>query len=897
MAHITFDLQNSSNPRSFSEDNLVHQYEFKKISNYIDEQLILADTDNNAAVRMHETISVLGSRGSGKTSFLESLMSKYQTSIKAEVLPMIDPTLIEEKGHVFLDIISRIDQKVEEKLFKKNNGFTFDSDNEKEGWDALMRKLADGLPMLDGLGGTMTEQSWQDAEYIMDSGKRSVMAAINLEKNFHLLITEALTILERNAFIIVFDDIDIDFLKGWRVLETIRKYFTTPKIITIISGDLKLFSLEIRKQQWKNFGKALLKNEGEALDKIADFNDIVTVMEGQYMQKVMKSERRIHLMSLAEKLKQEGEGYFRLIPNKTLSKQSITLEQYYTDILKRYGVNNAFQADTYITFILGLPLRTQIQFMRLYQAFDSVVNPYPVNILDPFLNDLYELRVDTTLVSSTPKLLSVVILKLLLSKRVLNEAYQLQPTTTDTSLNSSLTALAFSFADASRKSRGLFFDYFIKIGYVRNLHGTFGYLEDNLNSIQSDTSPSIEGLIKYAGLQQDRVLRDVVGDITAYFRGYLDMDRDNRQPWGGTIILPGLATNAKQQRNEIEDRIDFVFRDSSADEQTLAFIPLSINRYSTKNTTVLSYSIFGLLGTIGELLKESIFIPVALSELSQIRSYTMPDFIKRIIVEGEVGNTVNLDFRTFEHDSVFDDLPWSVIKWKEEFENVDLVFAPYLIGKIVTRFFYALANTQNFGNYASLGQMFHDQIVTFMNAVLIEESREIVGINIKLNLNNTNFSDQVFVDNLNAANRIGPQKFPVAQWLFTCPLLTAYLKPNLLESISLFNGRLYSAKTHINIFDQLCNVSTWGNTVKNENLQPMPTGRDFAGKYRALSKRKLPFNWFTFDTSMSSATKNKNIRINAKDIFGEDNLSSAYLRDFRKYLKKLNINSWSQKIS
>ncbi|MCD8079453.1 MAG: hypothetical protein LUF04_03295 [Bacteroides sp.] len=56
-----------------------------------------------------------------------------------------------------------------------------------------------------------------------------------------------------------FDDVDTDFAKGWPVMETIRKYLTSPQLITILSGDINLYTLLIRKKQWENFGKPLLK--------------------------------------------------------------------------------------------------------------------------------------------------------------------------------------------------------------------------------------------------------------------------------------------------------------------------------------------------------------------------------------------------------------------------------------------------------------------------------------------------------------------------------------------------------------------------------------------------------------------------------------------------------------
>lgn len=239
--NIIINLQESSNARKFEVGNIIHQREFDRAIALINKKIYRSDL--NEKIRYNDTISILGPRGSGKTSFLLSLQAYYKKGKKikeVEVLDIIDPTLIEEKGHVFLTIISLISETVESKLkISDCTPCSTSYPNMKE-WKDKLRKLADGLPSIDGVGSGLDYSNWQDAEYIMDKGLKSVKAAINLEVNFNELVCCALKILGKKVFIISLDDIDVDFRKGWPVLETIRKYLTSPQIIILLSGDLKL---------------------------------------------------------------------------------------------------------------------------------------------------------------------------------------------------------------------------------------------------------------------------------------------------------------------------------------------------------------------------------------------------------------------------------------------------------------------------------------------------------------------------------------------------------------------------------------------------------------------------------------------------------------------------------
>ena len=189
------------------------------------------------------------------------------------------------------------------------------------------------MPSIDIDNGSLYS-NWHDPEHVMRKGLDAVKAAKELEENFNKIVKKALEILGKKAFLIAFDDIDVNFNNGWKVLETIRKYLTSPQIITLLSGDLKLFSKAIRKHQWKNFGSELLTWEGEKLKKIEQYDELVTEIESQYMQKIMKASNRIHLLTIGEKLNNGGKIF--------INQQSdeITLYKHYEDFLGKLGLAN-----------------------------------------------------------------------------------------------------------------------------------------------------------------------------------------------------------------------------------------------------------------------------------------------------------------------------------------------------------------------------------------------------------------------------------------------------------------------------------------------------------------------------------------------------------------------------
>ena len=229
---VIITLSESTYAHYFKSGTRVHEYEYNRVFKMIEQQLMKAIdtkvTDEEkpyGLIRHHNTISIFGGRGSGKTSFLHTVFSecaqKYADQI--EMLKIVDPTLVETKGHVFLWIISLINEKVEARLnMGETDRKSTDYDRRKE-WKDAVRQLARGLHSLENVGIGMKNEHWHDDYFVVEIGLAQVDGALNLETNFRKMVDTALNILNKKAFLIAFDDIDVDMEKGWPVMETIRK--------------------------------------------------------------------------------------------------------------------------------------------------------------------------------------------------------------------------------------------------------------------------------------------------------------------------------------------------------------------------------------------------------------------------------------------------------------------------------------------------------------------------------------------------------------------------------------------------------------------------------------------------------------------------------------------------
>lgn len=800
-------LNHSNDAQAFEPKNLIHNSEFDRAKKWIKKQAKDAahalEINSGEYTPKYNTISILGTRGSGKTTFMKSLLKYEWEEESIQKIGILDPTLIEEKGHPFLTIVAEINRLVISH-FNKMDVYNNCLEMCKSQWEKHLKELSEGLPTLETIEAGF--EKWQDPEYIMKIGLKRVKAARDLSQNFHNLLKTALTILNKKAFIIALDDIDVDFLRGWPVLETLRKYLTTPFIITLLSGDLELYSMAIRKQQWKNFGKSLLVNEGEHLKRHHDFDDMVTQMEEQYMLKVLSPNYRIHLRTLLEKKLVEIKDTKIYIDTSQLiqdidSKETNTTEQNlenpieievaYQEQLKKLGMKNPTEREVYINFLLGMPIRSQIRLLTaLYSAQENNIEAWT----DIFLSEMYILDADIDLIRAYPAYTTIVMLRFLQSQNLLTRAYKFQPTLQQFNINAVLFALTATFATYSDKHPYLLFDYLVRIGLPLSLQD---------GGILSAQNIELSSLINFAKLTQERGLSNCCGDIIAYTqglfkdgKGQLSLSRSL-----GLLTLAGLAEKAKTNPERNGGRIDYELRSTNSEntitnlQRAVAYLPISISIAPWKQSTIVTASFYRLLACIGEILKRNTInknnnantptkeqisaISSTILDLGSLKTHTIPLF----------DNTTTDSLTEYSDSEIHeekkqngDDLSFIKSVWTWMNSSSCETFSPNIIGRILSRMQKSISLISNNTDIQYLGDAMNRYIISFFNAVLYETSAETYP-DIELNRGNTISNDKILIDNIKQVKEQYKELPPLTKWIFDCPLLLCFLDKVQTEAI------------------------------------------------------------------------------------------------------------------
>ncbi|WFB69106.1 P-loop NTPase fold protein [Chryseobacterium sp. WX] len=927
---ITINLSKSENANYFEAGEILHVAELDKVQRDI--ATFLKDIEVKPSEKyLHRAITILGSRGSGKTSFLLNLINYYKNNPDISVLEIIDPTLIEEKGHVFLNIISEISETVTEKFASDVTRNVID-DKTREDWDKKLMNLAGGIPSIDGIGKN-DHDKWMDAEFVLETGLAAVSAARRLQKNFIEFIELSLKILDKKAFLITFDDIDVDSSKGWAVLECVRKYFTSVRLIIILSGDMNLYSTVIRQQKWANFGKEIIKYESledrgykGSIDK---FNKMVTDLASQYMLKIMPPQYRVNLTTIYEKKRIDSSTEISIVLSQ---RKKISIENVYKTILLRFGITNPTQAEVFRTFLLSLPLRSQIQFLKTNESIikaleknDKFISENNTDIIDIFISELHEKNVDTYTVKYSSKYINSIILNLLLSTKSLNDVYQLQPITTDSTLNSSVFALNLILSSALNKGNSgkyLVFDYMLKIAFPRNI---LNFIPYSSSSTIDNAGLSIENFSLNTGIFADRVLRDMMGDMQSQIFGVINAATGQNSNF--YIKLLGLKERARRPLNDRLDTVFSVQNGSTFLDRALGYIPSFIITHSYRQGTQVCYSIYSLLATVGELLKRDELVAggqnvdtrkkeleSALLNLSQIRAYSAYNSDSRESSLQENNETENEDitieennFDEYDNFNTWNTFLDSMLEWFSSQNNCQPI-SVHVLGKIFTRFYYALQNIdKSINKKTKLGDLINYQIIAFFNAVIIEDTLEQLQNSPKLNLDNTNLSNRNFINNLKKLSQTRlieeRKKLTLSDWILSCPLLISYLNPNdqkLKDSLSRYlSSEIANNITKYSVYNMLNKVSllnsnndTSSGIRRITNHSTIKIYNDKTYYHDLVNQLKGKYSRELFQNSDKATTtlNNQIIREKLPKIFGGKN-SSTKIREFRNFLEK-NPHLW-----
>lgn len=244
----------------------------------------------------HNSIFLTGERGSGKTVFLRNVESiwthKNKQGLENDIgfLDVIDPTMLMNNDSFANVVVAEVYRKVEEHCADNN----VKSADRTAFYNAL-KSLSESLGKKDEFNG----HSGVDKILRYNSG-------IQVEKNFHRYVEEAIKILSCSALVLPIDDVDMSLQKAHEVIDDVRRLLGCPYIIPIVSGDVALYqqmiNVDFDDRAYKKDSNDDLKRSG--IELASDLSD-------EYLKKVFPAQMRLPLNNIARvmnKLKvKEGE--------------------------------------------------------------------------------------------------------------------------------------------------------------------------------------------------------------------------------------------------------------------------------------------------------------------------------------------------------------------------------------------------------------------------------------------------------------------------------------------------------------------------------------------------------------------------------------------------------------
>ncbi len=782
--------------------------------------------------RRHATITVHGRRGSGKTTFLYNFLEDAAAGRFPEIDPdrialigVIDPTLMERKENVFIVLLSLIKERIDQHHEKRKKAGDPAVGQDFQAWSKTLFGLASGLAALDGVGreNPLGEQ-WEDPSYVLERGLKQARGGSRLEQDFHDFLDQSLAFLGKSVFVLALDDIDTDFQKGWPILEVVRKYLTSRRLIVILSGNLELYTLLVRSNQWRNMPTSLRLKERKHWHL---YEEMIDELQGQYLQKVLKPENRIELMPLsfyANSLRPEEIEVVLPRPDRGPAEPR-TLHD-----LVEFLATNAFYLNAPADrqqlgeSLLRQPLRTVFQVFRAAVASGLVgkweeaadvpldgqqlavtdaMRAFHESLTTTFIESLLEKGVPFERLNAMERedLLPAVV-GFLNHNDAWQEGYRLKAEFQDDAFNWAAMTLGARLALEFNRFPKLWLDYFVKIGGTREAilllpardrrvraadYTRFVGLEASDSALQV----ARRSLAAWREDGQGRLDRTVSQMGTIAILGPKTSPRRNPaffQAAMGTNphILPYKAALGMADQDFTDPRVGQHFNTLASLEANIltwqaAYLNLpAANVLPGKGAVGTFFSIHNLLGLLADMIGSADPLGT-LARAAQLRSFPTPNWgtagaaPSREFDEGDgpAEHPSHGDLASSEPGAAFLQAleAWAhdaaTPAWRRHYGHPPPFLPVHIAAKTWTRFFYTLRRIDEElpARDHFVGHLLHRYIVAFLNAVLVEEHLHLQPESgAWLELRNPIVSDRTFQRNLRILGKRVDRLLPTRFW-------------------------------------------------------------------------------------------------------------------------------------
>ncbi|OME99295.1 hypothetical protein BK124_06720 [Paenibacillus amylolyticus] len=284
----------------------------------------------------NNVISILGERGSGKSSVLLTMRDKLMKKDDKDIfLDMIIPEMLEDTsdilGVILLNLKKFIDSRRHEidgyyqkqRRVRTSNKDTFNSCiyKDKTELDVLWEKVFSLYIYRKKDYSKVIEENFSGVTDYTEERKEALVSELELTVKLNLLFDELILVLNgaqtgKHLIFICFDDVDLNPKRCNEVLNVVLKYLNHSNIITFISGDITKFQEDM-------ISEMLIQHQGyQFMDRT--FVGQRSMLESQqelvydFLKKIMPYSRRFMLQKLDSSAKMNfsvndvgNEGYER----------------------------------------------------------------------------------------------------------------------------------------------------------------------------------------------------------------------------------------------------------------------------------------------------------------------------------------------------------------------------------------------------------------------------------------------------------------------------------------------------------------------------------------------------------------------------------------------------------
>ena len=313
-SEIALDLNALGNANSINYKDFFYQHEtdfvFRRLFEHASHAKKLLKTCCSEPQNDHfDAMTIVGDRGAGKTTFLKTICaishtpdqldqvksnlkishSNIETDTDILFLDILDPSILENCEIFLAIIVASITNAVENKKYHCHQA------DDLRTFKRVKFKLS---KMFNVLFHDSAKDRWanMDDELLSQELTNFTNQGLMIGRTFNEFVCEALNVLKKDLLVLPIDDADTKFNKGYEILETVRKYLTTPFLIPIVSCDLKLFELVLKNKYYAD--SSHLSNASDDDLYHTEINTLAT----QYLEKILNPNDRINLYPIADYL-------------------------------------------------------------------------------------------------------------------------------------------------------------------------------------------------------------------------------------------------------------------------------------------------------------------------------------------------------------------------------------------------------------------------------------------------------------------------------------------------------------------------------------------------------------------------------------------------------------------